>query len=152
MAQRATMLMTSHWRIPQIFATQSMRRLLLTSWQLADCYCDGYASRRLAQTLALSSTCLLHIPSWLPDGRKVNGWLGERSLLGENKLAALRNAQQVFLSLMEYGDFPGPLHEVSRGDPLALRTRYRCCGRLVTGSWCLCHIALHLPRHSVSVL
>jgi hypothetical protein len=40
MVQRATMLMTSHWRIPQIFATQSIGRLLPTSWQLADCYRD----------------------------------------------------------------------------------------------------------------
>ena len=71
------------------------------------------------------------------------GWVRGPSL-GENKLAALCNAQQVFLSLMEYDDFTSPLHEVGRGDPLALRTRPRCCGRLVSGSWCLCHASLHL--------
>jgi hypothetical protein len=79
----------------------------------------------MAELLSLLPTCVLSIPGWLPDGRKVNGWLGERALLGENKLAALRNAQQVFLPLMEYDDFSGPLHEISRGDALALRTRHR---------------------------
>ena len=45
-------------------------------------------------------------------------WLGERSLLGKNKLAGFRNAQQVFLPLMKYDDFPSALHEVNRGNPL----------------------------------
>jgi hypothetical protein len=47
------------------------------------------------------------------------GWLGERILLGENELAGFRNAQQVFLPLMEYDDFSSTLHEVKRGNPLA---------------------------------
>ena len=85
----------------------------------------GYLSRRMAEFLSLLPTCVLSIPSWLPDGRKVNGWLGERVLLGENELAGLRDPQQIFLPLMEYDDFPGALHEVSRSDPLPLRTRHR---------------------------
>jgi hypothetical protein len=51
-------------------------------------------------------------------GGDIPGWLGERALLGENELAGFRNAQQVFLSLMEYDDFPSALHEVHRGNPL----------------------------------
>ena len=44
------------------------------------------------------------------------GWV--RGLLGENELAGLGNAQQVFLPLMEYDNFSSPLHEVKRGNPL----------------------------------
>ena len=85
----------------------------------------GYPSRRMAELLSLLPTCVLSIPGWLPDGRKVNGWLGELVLLGENELASFRDTQQIFLPLMEYDDFPGALHEVSRSDPFPLRTRHR---------------------------
>ena len=78
----------------------------------------------MAELLSLLPTCVLSIPSWLPDGRKVNGWLGELVLLGENELASFRDTQQIFLPL-EYDDFPGALHQVSRSDPLPLRTRHR---------------------------
>ena len=72
--------------------------------------------------VSLAYLCVA-VPSWLADGRKVNGWLGEKALLGKNELAGFRNAQQVFLSLMEDNDFPRPLHEVSRRDALPLRTQ-----------------------------
>jgi hypothetical protein len=85
----------------------------------------GYLSRRMAECLSLLPTCVLSIPSWLPDGRRVNGWLGERVLLGENELAGLRDTQQIFLPMMEYDDFPGALHEVGRSDPFPLWTRHR---------------------------
>ena len=48
-----------------------------------------------------------------------HGWLGEWILLGENELAGFRNAQQVFLPLMEDDDFSCTLHEVKRGNPLS---------------------------------
>ena len=64
------------------------------------------------------------LAGYLTGGKSMAGWVRGPSL-GENQLATLRNAQQVFLPLMEYDDFSSPLHEVSRGDPLALRPRSR---------------------------
>ena len=85
----------------------------------------GYVLRCPVRIVSVSPTCMFLVPSWLPDGRKVHGWLGERVLLGENELPGLRDPQQIFLPLMEYDDCPGALHEVSRSDPLPLRTRHR---------------------------
>jgi len=71
------------------------------------------------EDLVLASTCMYLSLAGYMMGGGIPGWLGEKSLLGENKLAGFRNTQQVFLSLMEYGDFPSALHEVNRGNPLA---------------------------------
>jgi hypothetical protein len=60
---------------------------------------------------------LLSLAGYLTGGEH-HGWLGEWILLGENELAGFRNAQQVYLSLMEYDDFSSTLHEVQRGNPL----------------------------------
>jgi hypothetical protein len=51
-------------------------------------------------------------------GGGINGWLGEGVLLSKNELAGFRNAQQIFLPLMENDDVPSALHEVKRGNPL----------------------------------
>jgi hypothetical protein len=59
---------------------------------------------------------LLSLAGYVTGGDQ---WLaGQRALLGENELAGFRNAQQVFLPLMEYDDFPSALHEVKCGNPL----------------------------------
>jgi hypothetical protein len=78
------------------------------------------------------------------------GWV--RGLLGENELAGFRNAQQVFLPLMEYDNFPSTLHEVKRGNPPPWRIGHRQGRRLVSGVWGLCHALLHLPRDGGSFL
>ena len=104
----------------------------------------GHAARRLRSTGLYRLPEVFLIPSWLPDGREsMAGWVG-RALLGENQLAAFRNAQQVFLPVMLYDDFPCSLHEVHRGDPPALRTGHSAGVGLVSGCWCLCHSCLHL--------
>jgi hypothetical protein len=95
---------------------------------------------------------VLSIPSWLPDGRKVHGWLGEPALLGENELAGFRDTQQIFLTLVEYDDFPGALHEVSRRNPFPLRVRSRGCRWRGPGFWGLCHTSLYFPRAYADVL
>jgi len=61
---------------------------------------------------------LLSLAGYVMGGNH-HGWLGEWILLGENELAGFRNAQQVFLPLMEYDDFSSTLHEVKRGNPLS---------------------------------
>src|SRR5262249_51523779 len=84
-------------------------------------------------------------------GGNHHGWLGEWVLLGENELAGFCNAQQVFLPLMEYDDFPSTLHEVRGGNPLPWRIRHRQGRRLASGFWGLCHNSLHLPRDEGSL-
>ena len=84
-------------------------------------------------------------------GGNHHGWLGERILFGENELASFRNAQQVFLPLMEYDDFPSTLHEVKRGNPLPRQIRYRQGRWLVSGFGGLCHASLHLLRDEGSL-
>jgi hypothetical protein len=61
---------------------------------------------------------LLSLAGYLTGGEH-HDWLGEWILLGENELAGFRNAQQVFLPLMEYDDFSITLHKIKRGNPLA---------------------------------
>ena len=70
------------------------------------------------EDLILSPTCMCLSLAGYMMGGGIHGWLGERALLGENELAGFRNAQQVFLSLMEDDNFPSALHEINRGNPL----------------------------------
>ena len=56
---------------------------------------------------------LLSLAGYLTGGEH-HGWLGEWLLLGENELAGFRNAQQVFLPVMEYDDFSSTLHKCIR--------------------------------------
>src|SRR5262245_37236734 len=39
------------------------------------------------ERVSIADLCVT-VPGWLPDGRKVNRWLGKKILLGENELAA----------------------------------------------------------------
>lgn len=70
------------------------------------------------EDLILLPTCMCLSLAGYMMGGGIHGWLGERVLLGENELAGFGNAQQVFLSLMEYDDLPSTLHEVHCGNPL----------------------------------
>jgi hypothetical protein len=53
---------------------------------------------------------------------------------------------------MEYDDFPGALHEISRRDPFPLRVRRRGCRRLMPGFWSLCHTSLYVPHDYANIL
>lgn len=88
------------------------------SWQLANHHHGLIGLTLLARTRSyrLPDMCL-SLAGYMMGGG-IHGWLGERALLGENELAGFRNAQQVFLSLMEYDDFSSALHEINRGNPL----------------------------------
>jgi hypothetical protein len=63
----------------------------------------------------------LYAPGWLPVQVDVGGWLDGVLLLGQNELSGFRDAQEVFLPVVQQDDLALSLHQVDGPNPPPLR-------------------------------